>query len=293
MAGLSTGEKVRALRGERSLREFAQLVGYSKSHVGMVEKGTCRPSVDFLKAVAEAVGLPTLQLVPETPAKKASRRRLRGRIGVVRKAFGRRMRVPTPGGRLEHVFAEVRWCPEGAALVTALDAWRRPIAFWAAVRTIARGLTAPEQAAWIQFLMPDGELQELHPHETAFPFPVVLAPGVTPHAIVLQVGEAVITMSAQVHFLPLVDRVRRMDFLVSAACGRVVVHGNVEIDGPTHKATRRADRVRQSEIALPFLRFPAADVYRSGFTQIVLDWICEHLQQSCKQEGRTVNFQAA
>lgn len=294
MADGSTGEKVRLVRGDRTLREFAKLVGYSKSYLSQVERGAREASVEFLKAVAEAMGLPTLQLVPEGLPPKKTAGRLRGQIHVVRAAFGRRVVLPVPSGRLEHVFAEVRWCPEGAALVAELDAWRRPPLFWSAVRTIARGLTAPEQAAWLQLLLQKkGELQELHPHETAFPFPVVEAPGACPSVILLQVGQAVVTVRAQLSFLPRVDRVRRLDFLISAAFRGVVEHGNVEIDGPTHASSQRADRVRQAEIGLPFLRFRADEVYRSDFAPRVLAWICGRLKQACEERGKTVSFEAA
>lgn len=290
MAELSIGEKVRQLRGERGLRAFAKAIGYSKSYVAMVESGASRPSDRFLQAVATAEGLPTLQLLPDGERRRKTRPRLRGRIKVIRKRFGRRKRLPTPGGRMEHIFAEVRWRDEGAALVHALDSLRRPPPFWSATRTIARGLTAPEQAAWLQLLLPDGELQELHPHEVRFPFPVVEAPGTVHFAVVIERGPILITAHAQVVFLPRADRVRRLDMLLSAACDGIVTPGNVEIDGPMHKSTLRADRARQSEIALPFLRFRANDVYCSDFRRKVLDWICGLLQEECAKRGRPLSW---
>lgn len=293
MVQSSIAQKIRALRGDMNQRQFALKIGYSKSYVALVEKGGQRPSDDFLKAVAAAFEMPSCQLIPEETRPTRSRLRLRNKMKAIHRCFGRRERQPIPGGRMQHVFAEVRWCPEGAALVAALDSLRRPRAFWSAVRTVARELTAPEQGAFLQLLMPDGAMQELHPHEVRFAFPVAEAPGTCHYAIVIEIGQLLITVHAQVSFLPRVDRVRRLDFLISAAYGRIVVHGVVEIDGPTHKGTERADRARESEIALPFLRFHGGEVYRSDFRNSVINWICGHLQAQCAREGVVLTPQTA
>lgn len=281
------GERIRALRGELSQAELARRTGYTDSHVSKLENGRCRPSRKFLKAAATALGQPEeslLALYSTTERKQTKRtKRLRDQMKAIRKSFGRPSVLPVPGGRMERIFAEAMWTPEGAALVRELDCLRRPRAFWSAARTVGRGLTGPEQGAWLRLLLPEGLLQELHPHEVRFPYPVVTTPGQRHHAILIPRAGTLVTIHDQVTFLTKVDRLRRLDFLVSAASERVVVSSNLEIDGPTHRGTRCADRARAEEIGLPTLRVRADQVCNPEFPNVVLTWIEDLLTRALAQ----------
>lgn len=280
---MTIGDRIKALRGEVSQAELARRTGYTRQQISAVENGRCRnPSETFLAAITKALGQPEGALVGESPSRsRKTPRALRQLLPDVRREFGRRVPVPPPGGRLERIFGEVTWCPEGLALVRELDELPRPREFWTAVREIGRGLTSLEQGAWLRLILPQGHLQEVHPHELHFPFPVVTFPDRPHYAIFLRRKDHLILIHAQLTFLPRLDRVCRVDFLVSVARRGVVAYGCLEADGPTHAGRFAADRKREEEIGLPFLRLQQDEVHTRDLRQRVLVWAEGLLEAAC------------
>lgn len=280
---MTLGQRIKTLRGELSQAELARRTGYTRQQISAVESGRCRnPSQEFLAAVAAALGQPDGSLVraPRTKSRK-SKKALRHLLPEIRREFGRRVRVPPPGGRLERIFSEVTWCPDGLALVRELDELPRPGEFWTAVREVARGLTGLEQGSWLRLLLPQGHLQEVHPHELHLPFPVVTFPDQRHYAILIRRKAGLVLIHAQVTVLARIDRFYRVDFLVSAARGGVVVHGCLETDGPTHAGRRAADLKREAEIGLPFLRLQEREVHSRDCRERVLSWAEGLLEAAC------------
>jgi transcriptional regulator with XRE-family HTH domain len=50
------GLRIRAIRGERSQKEFAKITGATQSYISDLERGKCFPSVTFLARLSELSG---------------------------------------------------------------------------------------------------------------------------------------------------------------------------------------------------------------------------------------------
>ena len=107
------GSEVRSLRKTRrlSLEELAQLTHKSVGYLSQVERGLSHPTIDVLKAISSALGVPIGWFFPNgTPADPSDRG------VVVRKAARRRLSFgggitdfllsPNLGGALEFMFCE-------------------------------------------------------------------------------------------------------------------------------------------------------------------------------------------
>src|SRR5690606_20867567 len=51
------GERLKAIRGDRTQREFAEVLGVSHGYLGDIERGRSHPSIDFLCSLAVKCGI--------------------------------------------------------------------------------------------------------------------------------------------------------------------------------------------------------------------------------------------
>lgn len=271
------GDTLRALRLGQGLstKAMADYLGCSKSHLNQVELGKAHPSIRFVERVSSLLGL---ELSNGHRSLEKGRPRLASPLSPEH-FFGRSPRRALPGGPLRQNFQECCWDPVGAALVRELDARRRGGLFWKAIKYLAREQNGVEQGAMLQMLLPDGDLHECHPHALGFPCPVLESPRHWWVAVTAEWEGRLLLAFPQLVLSPRVGCLRRIDFMLAAGDGRRVVHANLEVDGPTHRARRLADKARDGELPFPTLRVGAHEVWSKGFRRRILGWVDTLLQK--------------
>lgn len=68
---VATGERLRALRGDRTMREVSQATGISESTLGMYERGERNPRDETKWALAKYYGVPVSQIFYPDPEETA------------------------------------------------------------------------------------------------------------------------------------------------------------------------------------------------------------------------------
>lgn len=274
---LDHGSKLRRLRGTRSLRIAAAAIGCSHSHLSEVERGVKRASPDLLERACQYYGAKDLQVAVGSRPK--GRTQLRRQARLIRRRFGSLHR-PRHTQPLRQAFALACYHEVGRQRLAELDGRKRPSVFWKAIKTMARSMNGPEQGTLLALLQPDGEPVELHPRDLRCPIPIVERPGHWWLATVLEADGALVVVFGQLEVVPGPGPTRRVDFLVGVdspdARGLVVV----EVDGPAHAGQIQRDKLREKEVALPFVRFRASDVWRRDFRSLLLEKVLEKVRNS-------------
>lgn len=257
--GSHSGTRLRMLRGPSSLREMANLVDCSPGYLCELEKGEKIPSDEFLERVRLALGTGNLRGF-ERP-RREGRPSLPAAAARVRSAF--KCQSPLrPIQPLRQAFSLARYHLKGRELVEELDAWRRPGVFWKAVKWSAGQMNGPEQGVFLRFLLPDGQVHELHPRQVGFPLPVIEPPGHWWVAAVTVVGGRLLVAFPQLGVLTAAGAPRRLDFLIGLEGAGLV---NLEVDGPTHRGRKIYDRIRAEELNLRTLRVGSTQMWRDDF----------------------------
>lgn len=254
-----TGRRLRALRGNLSLRKMASLVGCSSSYLCEIENGGKVASEEFLERIRLALGSGNLRGA-EKP-RKMGRPQLPAFADQVRSAF--RYSTPSrPTQPLRQSFSLARYHPVGRELVEELDARRRPGIFWKAVKWAAGQMNGPEQGVFLRLLLPDGEMHEFHPRLLGFPLPIVEPPGHWWVAVTRRIDGRLLVAFPQFRVQSLAGSPRRLDFLIGMEGVGLL---NLEVDGPEHRSQQTPDRIRAVELNLRTLRVGVQEIWRDDF----------------------------
>lgn len=259
--------------GEHSLRAVAAAIGCSAGHLSRVVRGLRRPSKKLVLDLQQHLSRSDLERLHR--ARKRGRRARRTLCKSVRRAFHVK-KGPRLVSSLRQAFALVCWCPAGQSLVDALD---RRVGFdFKAAKWLARLLNAPEQAVLLRMLLGGGDIQEMRPRDVGFPVAVVESPGAWWLAVVTELKDYLEVVFCQLELVTPARTYRRVDFLVAAAAEGKVIFRVMEVDGPQHAGTKRADRLRTEEIGLRAFRVSAEAAYAEDLLTKFRTWMRAELK---------------
>lgn len=259
--------------GEHSLRAVALAIGCSAGHLSRVVRGLRRPSRKLVLDLQRHLSRSDLERLHRE--RKRGRRARRTLCKSVRRAFHVKNRLRLVSS-LRQAFALVCWCPAGQALVDALD--RRAGVDFKAAKWLARLLNAPEQAVLLRVLLGGSAIQEMRPRDVGFPVAVVESPGAWWLAVATQLEDYFEVVFCQLELVTPARTYRRVDFLVAAAGEGKVIFRVLEVDGPQHAGSKRADRVRAQEISLRAFRISAEAAYAEDILTKVRNWMRSELK---------------
>src|SRR5690606_31185458 len=132
---------LRFLRGDRTLKQAAEDLGYSAGHLSKVERGLCPPSAELLARARARYGAVDLGITGR--GRPRGRSQLASTTRKICGLFGVRPRIRwTQPLRQEYALAQYH--PVGRERLEALNSLKgRPPIFWKAVKTLPRRMNSP------------------------------------------------------------------------------------------------------------------------------------------------------
>lgn len=265
----SLAARLRSLRlaAKLSLNALARNSGMSATHVSQIERARARPSLKTLHRLADALGVTLEAVLDGVPFKPrhGGKRVLKKMRPFLRDAF----RVPrqrVPPRTLRAAFKLASFTNHGPALLGQLDAQRhRKPYFWKALKEMIDGLNGPEQLAVLHALVPNGELEEVHPAFLGFVRPILDDRAGRWLGVVVPIDNGYVVLFPQVGIAVEKGRYLTPDFLICVAIDGKRRYGALELDGEEHGWRVREDAARDRILGMPVVRVSVEQVDRADF----------------------------